>query len=221
MSPSQKDASRRFSQKERTLIQPEHASSLPTSLTSSTIAVAASTSSKIGHRPPIHSRQSLQHEYASSPGSPAAPGCYPTGSPEPRDTLRSTPFNPTAETASGSYAATPGRSPSISPGEQVRTYSGRSSRATTEQQPRSSLRGSRSPEPGQSGSASVGAESSGQSTRMRRRPKTQVASACWKCKKDHLSCDPCRPCKRCINSGHQVSGTACLTCNFSPHPAAA
>ena len=41
--------------------------------------------------------------------------------------------------------------------------------------------------------------------RPRRRPQNQVASACFNCKKDHLSCDPTRPCGRCRTTGKQVS----------------
>ena len=126
--------------------------------------------------------------------------------------------SPSASVSSTAEATFPGALPSSrgSPAvpsnyEQVRSPSGHSSLASTEQQSLSSRHGSRSSEPGQQASATLSVagaavDSSGQpSGRVRRRPKTQVASACWKCKKDHLSCDPGRPCKRCINSGQQVS----------------
>ncbi|KAL9053752.1 MAG: hypothetical protein Q9162_004549 [Coniocarpon cinnabarinum] len=93
------------------------------------------------------------------------------------------------------YSSPRGSSAGPAQYEQVRSPSGRSSLASTEQQSRSSRRESRSPEPGQrtstsSAGAGGGADNASQtSARVRRRPKTQVASACWKCKKDHLSCD--------------------------------
>lgn len=130
-----------------------------------------------------------------------------TGSVEPyeqRDTSNSASFTPTSEGPSGAHPVSRG-SPRIPSSEQVRTDSGRSSQAPAEQEPRSSRRESRSPDPRQPGSSSAGQGSSGQSTRVRRKPKTQVSSACWKCKKDHLSCDVKRPCHRCVSSGQEVS----------------
>ena len=118
-------------------------------------------------------------------------------------------ISPASETASTGPHSTSRGSPAVSSSfEQVRYESGRSSLASTEHQSRSSRRGSRSPEPGNTGLSSTvpTAESSSQTTtRQRRRPKAQVASACWKCKRDHLSCDVERPCKRCVNSGQEVS----------------
>lgn len=38
-----------------------------------------------------------------------------------------------------------------------------------------------------------------------RRTKAHVQSACYNCKKAHLSCDVARPCNRCVSSGKCVS----------------
>lgn len=38
-----------------------------------------------------------------------------------------------------------------------------------------------------------------------RRTKAHVQSACYNCKKAHLSCDVQRPCQRCVTSGKHVS----------------
>ena len=100
----------------------------------------------------------------------------------------------------------PRGSTSVPSSEKVRIERGRTSQATAEQEPRLNRRGSRSSEFDYTGPTSPSGESVSQSTtRQRRKPKTQVQSACWKCKKDHLSCDVNRPCHRCVASGQQVS----------------
>lgn len=38
-----------------------------------------------------------------------------------------------------------------------------------------------------------------------RKAKAHVASACVNCKKKHLRCDNARPCRRCVQSGKEVS----------------
>ena len=38
-----------------------------------------------------------------------------------------------------------------------------------------------------------------------RKTKAHVASACVNCKKKHLRCDNARPCRRCVQSGKEVS----------------
>ena len=43
------------------------------------------------------------------------------------------------------------------------------------------------------------------SPRATRKPKAHVASACVNCKKKHLRCDNSRPCRRCVQSGKEVS----------------
>lgn len=43
-------------------------------------------------------------------------------------------------------------------------------------------------------------------TRVGRKAKAHVASACTNCKRAHLSCDAPRPCTRCVTSGKQVGG---------------
>jgi hypothetical protein len=43
------------------------------------------------------------------------------------------------------------------------------------------------------------------SPRTTRKTKAHVASACVNCKKKHLRCDNARPCKRCVQSGKEVS----------------
>jgi hypothetical protein len=45
------------------------------------------------------------------------------------------------------------------------------------------------------------------SPRATRKTKAHVASACVNCKKKHLRCDNSRPCRRCVQSGKEVSGT--------------
>lgn len=40
-----------------------------------------------------------------------------------------------------------------------------------------------------------------------RKNKAHVASACINCKKKHLRCDNARPCRRCVQSGKEVSCT--------------
>jgi hypothetical protein len=41
--------------------------------------------------------------------------------------------------------------------------------------------------------------------RATRKTKAHVASACVNCKKKHLRCDNARPCRRCVQSGKEVS----------------
>jgi hypothetical protein len=41
--------------------------------------------------------------------------------------------------------------------------------------------------------------------RTSRKTKAHVASACVNCKKKHLRCDNARPCRRCVQSGKEVS----------------
>jgi hypothetical protein len=41
--------------------------------------------------------------------------------------------------------------------------------------------------------------------RATRKTKAHVASACVNCKKKHLRCDSARPCRRCVQSGKEVS----------------
>jgi hypothetical protein len=41
--------------------------------------------------------------------------------------------------------------------------------------------------------------------RATRKTKAHVASACVNCKKKHLRCDTTRPCRRCVQSGKEVS----------------
>ena len=43
------------------------------------------------------------------------------------------------------------------------------------------------------------------SARATRKTKAHVASACMNCKKKHLRCDNARPCRRCVQSGKEVS----------------
>lgn len=43
------------------------------------------------------------------------------------------------------------------------------------------------------------------SPRATRKVKAHVASACVNCKKKHLRCDEARPCRRCVQSGKEVS----------------
>ena len=43
------------------------------------------------------------------------------------------------------------------------------------------------------------------SPRNTRKTKAHVASACVNCKKKHLRCDNARPCRRCVQSGKEVS----------------
>jgi hypothetical protein len=43
------------------------------------------------------------------------------------------------------------------------------------------------------------------SPRATRKTKAHVASACVNCKKKHLRCDNARPCRRCVQSGKEVS----------------
>src|SRR5436305_303823 len=45
------------------------------------------------------------------------------------------------------------------------------------------------------------------SPRATRKTKAHVASACVNCKKKHLRCDDSRPCRSCVQSGKEVSGT--------------
>lgn len=47
-----------------------------------------------------------------------------------------------------------------------------------------------------------------------RRTKAHVQSACYNCKKAHLSCDVQRPCQRCTASGKHVSSSC--SCVMSP-----
>lgn len=56
---------------------------------------------------------------------------------------------------------------------------------------------------GSTASASAGqGEATG--SRVGRKAKAHVASACMNCKRAHLSCDTQRPCTRCVASGKQV-----------------
>jgi len=48
-------------------------------------------------------------------------------------------------------------------------------------------------------------------TKPARRTKAHVQSACYNCKKAHLSCDVTRPCNRCVTSGKCVSCTPCYS----------
>lgn len=43
------------------------------------------------------------------------------------------------------------------------------------------------------------------SPRITRKTKAHVASACMNCKKKHLRCDNARPCRRCVQSGKEVT----------------
>lgn len=43
------------------------------------------------------------------------------------------------------------------------------------------------------------------SPRATRKVKAHVASACVNCKRKHLRCDEARPCRRCVQSGKEVS----------------
>ena len=42
-------------------------------------------------------------------------------------------------------------------------------------------------------------------SKMSRRAKVHVASACVNCKRAHLSCDAKRPCSRCVSANKEVS----------------
>jgi hypothetical protein len=59
--------------------------------------------------------------------------------------------------------------------------------------------------PGATTSKPANQESPQGSTKTGRKSKAHVASACFNCKRAHLSCDDQRPCARCVASGKQVS----------------